>query len=165
MVRSLSWREGIIWIRLMVASCQPHGLAGQEERELTHDFPKASAAGSSIMVMGQEPCIAEAFLPFVQYEGCEGKQLAQQPWLGKQGPVAGIFSSCQHCTRGRSWVGSWSRSAHCLLKEKRVHQFGSPEWLNCVSGSWTVSNYGRIWSLCSLIQSRGSSCSLQVFFP
>ena len=83
MVRSLSWREGIIWIGLMVASCQPHGLAGQEERELTHDFPKASAAGSSIMVMGQEPCIAEAFLPFVQYEGCEGKQLAQQPLLGK----------------------------------------------------------------------------------
>lgn len=67
----------------MVASCQPRGLAGQEEREPTHDFPKAGAAGSSIMVMGQEPCIAEAFLPFVQYEGCEGKQLAQQPLLGK----------------------------------------------------------------------------------
>ena len=32
----LSSREGIIWIRLMMASRQPHGLEGQEERELTH---------------------------------------------------------------------------------------------------------------------------------
>lgn len=83
MVYLLSSREGVVWIRLMMASCQPHGLEGQEERTLTHDFGNASAAGSLVTIMGQEPSIAEAFLLFVQYEGCDGKQLAQHPLLGK----------------------------------------------------------------------------------
>lgn len=61
-----SSREGIIRSRLAMASCHPHGLEKQEERELTQDLGNA---GSLVMVMGQEPSISEASLPPVQHEG------------------------------------------------------------------------------------------------
>lgn len=88
----LSSREGIIWIRLRMARCQPHDLEGQEGRELAQKtLERLALLAARLWVTGQEPCAAEPFLPSLQCGGRAGRQFAQCLPLGK--PHPGVFAS------------------------------------------------------------------------